>query len=92
MSVLDKVSKEVQREIAVEAIKASLELGYCSEAQRVLEHMGFDLPNEKKTVTLTFEVELPLGVDLDPDACEVYAYDTEGEHYDCYGVQITRVD
>lgn len=91
MGAVDKLNREVQKELAAEAVKAARDLGYCDETVRVLEQMGFSLDNNVYEVTLKVRAEVPFGFDIENASWYVTTEDEAGEPVEFYSGDINVV-
>lgn len=72
------ISKANQAKLVDEVLRIADDLGYCDQTQTVLSELGFDIPTNKFTVTLTAEVTLERGKDINDYLGDLFVYDDYG--------------
>lgn len=93
MSVIDRLTDKDKQELALLAVKASKDLGYCSEAVNVLDQMGLSAGDNEVEIVLTVRVSLPFHIDpddLDVDTLRFQDSDYETYDGDVYDIKVSK--
>lgn len=63
--VMEKLSDADKNELVRLALEAASDLDLCEDTNAVLKHMGFEIPSNKKRITLVIETEFENGDSFD---------------------------
>lgn len=82
--VVSKLTKKQREELAIAAIKAANELGYCDQTRMVLSELGFDVEDRPVKVKLEFDLYVPFGILPEDLTWYITGENSEGSTWEAY--------